>query len=295
MVFILILKSMKTIIYAFVAVIVFGILSASFTNKANTKSSILIQATDNSISIAALLQSKDVITARLKDFGAEKSGIELVPGKNQIRVTFTDKRNIELFKKLLTQKGVFAFYETYDHQSLLELLHSGNQLFSRFEWNQASNTGGRIGCISRSKTVLVNKYLDSIGISQRCKFAWSQFTEDDATCLYALRVDDQKGELLVGSDVESMQFEKDKQSNLNVIKIKFKEQAIQTWADATRRNMDHAIAIVMDDQVISAPVVRSIIEGGNCSITGSFSQEEAKFIVSLGNNGELPANFTIVK
>jgi len=74
---------------------------------------------------------------------------------------------------------------------------------------------------------------------------------------------------------------KEKESGRIIIGIKFKKEAVLSWAEATRRNMDKAIAIVLDDKVISAPVVRSVIEGGNCQISGNFTEEDARYIVAL--------------
>jgi preprotein translocase subunit SecD len=105
----------------------------------------------------------------------------------------------------------------------------------------------------------------------------------------------EKGAVLTGSDVESMNTSVDKASNLLSIDIRFRKESVGTWADVTRRNMDQAIAIVLDKEVLSAPIVRSVIEGGKASITGNFTSTEARYIVAMGNNGELPVSFQVVK
>ena len=80
-----------------------------------------------------------------------------------------------------------------------------------------------------------------------------------------------------------------------MVDIRFKKQAIEVWANATRRNINNSIAIVLDDEVICAPIVRSEITGGLCNITGNFTETEVKYMASLGNNGEMPLSFSIVK
>jgi len=87
----------------------------------------------------------------------------------------------------------------------------------------------------------------------------------------------------------------DKASKLNTIEIRLKQSAVELWADATKCNIGKTIAIVLDNDVISAPKVMGEIKGGHLSITGNFTQAEAKYIASLGNNGELPLNFHVVK
>jgi len=100
---------------------------------------------------------------------------------------------------------------------------------------------------------------------------------------------------LKGSDIESMNYGQDEFSEHRFINIQFKESAIEIWKNATQRNMGHAIAIVLDNEVIAAPVVNSIIDYGNCQITGNFTSDEIKYIVAIGNNGELPLEFELVK
>lgn len=103
------------------------------------------------------------------------------------------------------------------------------------------------------------------------------------------------GSVLNGSDIESFKYKLDSSLKQCWIGIQFKKPAIELWADITKRNINNAIALVLDDNVISAPKVRSIIEGGNSQITGSFTLSEVKYIATIGNNGELPLNFEVVK
>lgn len=51
---------------------------------------------------------------------------------------------------------------------------------------------------------------------------------------------------------------------------------------------DTAIAIVLDNEIISAPEVQSVISGGNCEIFGKFSKEEATTTAALIRGGALP-------
>lgn len=103
----------------------------------------------------------------------------------------------------------------------------------------------------------------------------------------------EKGALLTNKDIENVKY--DNKEAYREIKIKLKESSADLWADATRRNMDRAIAIVLDDSILSAPVVRSVITGGNLSITGDFSETEARYITAIANNGELPVQFYVLK
>jgi preprotein translocase subunit SecD len=99
--------------------------------------------------------------------------------------------------------------------------------------------------------------------------------------------------LLSGKDIESMKSDKD--GKINFVDLSFKKPAKELWATITRQNINHSIAIVIDDAVLCAPLVRAAIENGKAAITGSFTEAETKLIAALGNNGELPIAFHVVK
>jgi SecD/SecF fusion protein len=152
-----------------------------------------------------------------------------------------------------------------------------------------------VGCATAAEAGKVNDYLKTLQLKQKCKFAWGQTSGDANVCLYVLRLEGEKGALLTGSDVESVKLDVDKDAGINELLIEFKKPAVKLWADATRRNLNNAIAIVLDNKVIFAPVLKSVIEGGKCSITGNFTKSEVQYLAALCNNGELPVSFKVVK
>ena len=101
--------------------------------------------------------------------------------------------------------------------------------------------------------------------------------------------------LLDRSDIESINASVDKISQTFIIGIKFKPEAVNVWFEATKRNLNKHIAIVVDNQVFYSPVVRTAIEGGICEISGNLSQKESNYFLALVNNEPLPLRFTILK
>ncbi|MGV3538219.1 MAG: protein translocase subunit SecDF [Rufibacter sp.] len=67
------------------------------------------------------------------------------------------------------------------------------------------------------------------------------------------------------------------------------------WQRLTGENIGRQVAIVLDDYVYSAPVVQSEISGGNSSISGSFSIEEAQDLANILKAGKMPAPTRIVE
>lgn len=286
---------MKTIVYILIAVFIFGIIAAGVTKKVNTNNCILIQSVENTLSSESLSQSAKVISDRLKDFSSEKFDISIISDKYQIKVVFANNWDMKVAENLMIQKGTLAFYETYNHKSLSELINGDNHLFSLLDSVNVNKLDAEIGCTSMIKAGNVNDYVNSIGLSRKCKIAWRQVPENSAVCLYALKSDMEKGSLMTGSDIESVKANQDKTSKSFDIEIRFKKSAVEVWSDATKRNINNAIAIVLDDHVICAPILRSEINSGFCIVTGNFTEPEVRYIAALGNNGELPVSFKIVK
>lgn len=67
------------------------------------------------------------------------------------------------------------------------------------------------------------------------------------------------------------------------------------FADVTRKNIGRPFAIILDNKVISAPVIQSEIPGGSGIITGNFSTAEARDLAILLRAGALPAPLSVLE
>ena len=76
------------------------------------------------------------------------------------------------------------------------------------------------------------------------------------------------------------------------IRFDLTNQGSDTFSDVTTRLQGKQLAIVVDDQVISAPTVNEPITGGAGEITGSFTEREAKDLATQLNAGALPVELT---
>jgi len=284
---------MKTKIYSVTAILLIAIMLLSSINKVKASTSISIRSNDKNISSAALSQSATIISNRLKDYSSEKFELTVMPEKNVIKVTFSDKWDVEVAAKLLTQKGETGFYTLYNRTKLSELSIDTQHLLSLLKNDVKSTTDPSIGSCTASETIKVNNYLQSLKKNQQCRFVWGQPSKEVDMSLYALQMEKDNIPLLSGKDIESMKSGMD--GKINFVELSFKKPVIELWATITRQNINHSIAIVMDDTVLCAPLVRAAIKNGKAAITGSFSEAETKLIATLGNNGELPTTFYVVK
>jgi preprotein translocase subunit SecD len=80
-----------------------------------------------------------------------------------------------------------------------------------------------------------------------------------------------------------------------VVNFTFDSTGTRRFADVSSRNVGHRFAIVLDDKVISAPVIREAITGGRGQISGSFTAASATDLAVLLRAGALPAPLTVVE
>ena len=81
----------------------------------------------------------------------------------------------------------------------------------------------------------------------------------------------------------------------NEISMTMNSEGAHAWKNITHDNVGKCVAIVLDDQVYSAPRVNGEIAGGRSSITGSFTLDEAKDLANVLKSGKLPAPARIVQ
>lgn len=99
---------------------------------------------------------------------------------------------------------------------------------------------------------------------------------------------------LTGKDLRRTQVSFDQSSGTPQVQIEFTSAGTNKFAEITKRNIGKIVAIVLDDQIISAPVVQQQILGGSAVITGSTDVEEAKRLSIALNAGALPAPLELI-
>ena len=80
-----------------------------------------------------------------------------------------------------------------------------------------------------------------------------------------------------------------------IISFTFNSAGGRAFCNATRQNIGKRLAIQLDNEIISAPVVQSAICGGSGIITGSFTTQQTQEQALLLRSGALPATLTIIE
>lgn len=93
--------------------------------------------------------------------------------------------------------------------------------------------------------------------------------------------------LLTGGDLKTAYFTRG-QHNEPLVALEFNAEGKQKFAQATEKYLGNYIAILLDNEIVSAPVVQDVITEGNAVITGIPTAEEASNIALMLRSGALP-------
>lgn len=105
----------------------------------------------------------------------------------------------------------------------------------------------------------------------------------------------EKRVLVSGGDLTDAQPGFDQRSGEPIVSFRFNTSGARKFAQATQENVGRPFAIVLDNEVISAPVIREPIIGGSGQISGGFTVEQANDLAILLRAGALPAPLTIIE
>lgn len=110
-----------------------------------------------------------------------------------------------------------------------------------------------------------------------------------------LQFKDQDGNVvLTGKDLKDAKAQISN-GNQAVVGLEFNEEGGKKFADLTARNIGKQIAIVLDGDVLTAPVVQEAITGGRAQISGSRTMEEAERLAILLRSGSLPVKIEVME
>jgi protein-export membrane protein SecD len=101
--------------------------------------------------------------------------------------------------------------------------------------------------------------------------------------------------IVEGEDLIDAQPAFDQQTARPIVNFRFNVRGAQRFGQTTSENVGRQLAIVLDNEVVSAPVIQNAITGGSGMISGSFTVEAVNNLSVLLRAGALPAKLTIVE
>ena len=163
--------------------------------------------------------------------------------------------------------------------------------------------GAVIGVATTADVAIVNKYLAMDVVKDAfpadVMFLWGIKPDamyDNKVALYAIKVERPDGKAPLDGSVISDAREAYAQKGAEAeVSMSMNSNGVAEWARLTADNVGKCIAIVLDGYVYSAPVVRQKIEGGNSSISGNFTIQEAQDLANVLKSGKVPAPARIIQ
>jgi len=104
-----------------------------------------------------------------------------------------------------------------------------------------------------------------------------------------------KRSVLTGRDLVDAQAAFDQRTNEPIVTFRFSANGTRRFAQITQENVGKPFAIVLDNEVISAPIIREPILGGSGQISGNFTAQDANDMAIQLRSGELPGRITVLE
>ena len=101
--------------------------------------------------------------------------------------------------------------------------------------------------------------------------------------------------IMSGENLIDAQPRVDSQSSSPMVAFNLDRYGAQKFGKVTTNNVGKRLAIVLDEKIISAPVIREAITGGSGTISGNFSFQEVTDLALLLRSGALPTPINIVE
>jgi len=136
--------------------------------------------------------------------------------------------------------------------------------------------------------------LDLIGQTAKLEFATPVYESDPASPSAVPQLVDFQSVDLTGADLKSANVTFETEDRSPAVSIEFKDAGKDKFANLTKEFLDKPLAIILDNQIISAPVVQTEITTGQAIITGKFTTKEAKFLATQLNAGALPVSVSVI-
>ena len=182
-----------------------------------------------------------------------------------------------------------------------EVAKKENPLFAMLQPTGAQR-GCMVGLAQALDTAEINALLNSEVAKQifpaDLSLKWGVKSMDKAGKifeLYAIRTTGQNGRApLEGEVVTEAKDEFDQYGN-PVVTMKMNTEGARKWAALTEANVNHCVAVVLDNLVYSAPNVMNKIDGGNTQISGNFTTTETKDLANVLQSGKMPAPASIIQ
>ncbi|OGG06175.1 protein-export membrane protein SecD [Candidatus Gottesmanbacteria bacterium RIFCSPHIGHO2_01_FULL_42_12] len=138
--------------------------------------------------------------------------------------------------------------------------------------------------------------LNLIGQTAKLTFREEATPSADTATLAAILYQNFQTETeLSGTDLARATADFDQNTGEPIVNLEFTTDGAKKFEDITKRNLNKQVAIFLDEQLLMAPTVQSVISGGKALISGQFTPAQTKELSALLNSGALPAPVKVIE
>lgn len=227
-------------------------------------------------------QYGDIKTTVIKGLGDVRWGIDI---KGGVEATFkpagdvqANDEEMEAAKAVIETRLVSSNITDYE----LYADSSSNRIIVRFPWKEDEK--------SFDPETAIGEISATAKLTFRPGKSYSK-TDFDANgeTVYRTPTGETAEKILMdGSNVDSAHTVVDNSNGTSKYAVSLKLKDASIFTNITRENLNKTVSIWMDDIMISAPTVQSVIDKGEASITGDFTAQEATKLANKINAGALP-------
>ncbi|MCH5219437.1 MAG: protein translocase subunit SecD [Muribaculaceae bacterium] len=279
-----------------------------------------ISALRNEINDVVNTSATQTLRSRIDQFGVVSPNIQVLEGKDgQILLELPGVKDHERVRELLQRQAALEFYTTYRKSEIEGALQQVASLpestpgLAQYRSMLASwNTNPNYVIIGYVPNVTDMHRVDTLMSQTAVRsilptdfiLRWGvkpeTFTDEQGNehklgyAAYALRTTN-GGAAMDGEVVTNARADfASKGFGGQEVSMQMNSEGARQWADLTGANVNRAVAVVLDDQVYSAPNVNEAITGGRSSITGNFTVDEAKDLANVLKAGKMKARVHII-
>ncbi len=266
----------------------------------------------------AINRAFEIVRSRIDKFGTSQPNIQRLQGTGKIQIELPGVNNPERVRKLLQGVAQLRFWKVYDFPELVKPLEAIDTLLTKEEQSVRQVKGAanqetaevpktkKLGyrlIYAVEEVAAIQQILDRPDVKSMLPkdllWLWDVKPHQDAKgtetlTLYPIKAGRNTLPLLEGDVITDARQVFDDQGR-PAVSMQMNGRGAKVWKNITASNIGKPIAITLDDQVYSAPVVNTEIPNGSSQISGNFSIEEAKDLANILKAGSLPAPVKITE
>jgi SecD/SecF fusion protein len=259
----------------------------------------------------------EVLRKRIDQYGVVSPNIQKIQGSGRILIELPGVKEPERVEKLLQGSANLEFWETYNFDQVSSSLMAAESKLQEmavvendsvkattlFSLLSPSNVPGSpvFGYAHANDKAAVDSMLSLPQVKEMFPadlvLRWSVKPVEENSKYYQLVAlkSTPAGKASLGDEdiINNASDDFDRITNQSVVSMSMNEAAAEKWAQITRDNIGRCIAIVLDNQVYSFPVVNTEIKGGNSQISGNFTVDEARDLATVLKSGKMSASVEV--